>query len=459
MLLACVLMLSGCGFSVYQLPLPGGADLGSDPVVFTASFADVLDLSPRAMVTADGIDAGTVSKVEISHEGGANVALLTIKLRRDVELPANAVARIGQTSLLGEKYVELDVPDSGASSRLMADGDHIPVERTESYAEVEETLGALSLILNGGGVAQLKTISTELNSALAGREDSARSVLHQVRILMKNLDDNKDDITQALKKVTGLSRQLRRQRTTINAAMNELPSALDSLGTQRRHLKLMMGALDKLSRTGTRVVAASKESTVRVVRRLQPVLRALAAAGDNFVEAGSEIPTLPFVSAAVGTTPETARNLHMGDYLNLDVTLRVNLADLPPIPADCSDTAKLLDSSLGLSQSQLVEMAQALTKPCDQLVSALNACSDQFQGGQLAGRCEKLLAGLPSQLLDSLPNTLGGALSRAGRPRATYGPTTGLGIHTVPVRILAEEYDSALVQLLLPGLGTPSRAG
>ena len=38
-------------------------------------------------------------------------------------------------------------------------------------------LGALSLLLNGGGVAQLKTITTELNNALEGREDSAKSVL------------------------------------------------------------------------------------------------------------------------------------------------------------------------------------------------------------------------------------------------------------------------------------------
>ena len=33
-------------------------------------------------------------------------------------------------------------------------------------------LGALSLLLNGGGVAQLKTITSELNNALEGREGS-----------------------------------------------------------------------------------------------------------------------------------------------------------------------------------------------------------------------------------------------------------------------------------------------
>ena len=46
--------LAGCGsagFSgVYNLPLPGGADLGDHPYTVTAEFADVLDLVPQAAV-------------------------------------------------------------------------------------------------------------------------------------------------------------------------------------------------------------------------------------------------------------------------------------------------------------------------------------------------------------------------------------------------------------------------
>ena len=57
---------------------------------------------------------------------------------------------------------------------------------------------ALSLILNGGGVAQLKTITTELDKALAGHEDAAKDVLTQVDALAKNLDDHKQAITDAM---------------------------------------------------------------------------------------------------------------------------------------------------------------------------------------------------------------------------------------------------------------------
>ena len=55
------------------------------------------------------------------------------------------------------------------------------MDRTGQNPEVEEVLGALSLLLNGGGVGQLQTITRELNKTLHGREGDARSVLHQIR--------------------------------------------------------------------------------------------------------------------------------------------------------------------------------------------------------------------------------------------------------------------------------------
>ena len=45
----------------------------------------------------------------------------------------------------------------------------IPVSRTTSNATVEEVLGALSLLLNGGGIDQLHTITTQLDAALIGQ--------------------------------------------------------------------------------------------------------------------------------------------------------------------------------------------------------------------------------------------------------------------------------------------------
>ena len=53
----------------------------------------------------------------------------------------------------------------------------IPLATTTTAPEVEQVLGALSLLLNGGGLQQIRVITTELNNALHGHEAEVRDLL------------------------------------------------------------------------------------------------------------------------------------------------------------------------------------------------------------------------------------------------------------------------------------------
>ena len=121
---ALAVLLSGCGMSPYDLPLPGGANLGDNPYEVTVEFRDVLDLVPQSAVRVDDIAVGKVTKIEL--DGWTST--VTLQVNDDVELPGNAVANLRQSSLLGEKFVALEAPDNPGSGRL-ADGDHIPLDR------------------------------------------------------------------------------------------------------------------------------------------------------------------------------------------------------------------------------------------------------------------------------------------------------------------------------------------
>src|SRR5690606_8608134 len=126
----------------------------------------------------------------------------------------------------------------------LGDGDVIELTDSGRNPEVEEVLGALSLLLNGGGVAQLKTITQELNKALTGREDAARSVLSQIETFTGSLDDNKADIVDAIESLDRLAKETREQQDDINSALDELPSALTSIDGQRADLVKMLQALN-----------------------------------------------------------------------------------------------------------------------------------------------------------------------------------------------------------------------
>jgi virulence factor Mce-like protein len=328
-LLACVLVLSGC--SVYDAPLPGGPDTGKDPMKVTVMFRDVLDLVPQSTVKVNDVSVGKVSKVTLK----GYVAKVTIELPRDVDLPDNATALIRQTSLLGEKFVDLEQPRNPSSNKL-SNGDVIGLDRTGRNPEVEEVLGALALLLNGGGVGQLKTIAAELNNAFGGRESEVRSVLDQIRIFTGTLDANKASIVAALENTNRLAGELRKQTGTIKATLDDVPDALASINRQRGDLVKLLKALTRLSSVGVRVIQASKESTIDSLRDLAPVLDGFAKAGQNFPKSFQVFLTYPFVDEAVGRDPQVARNLHMGDYTNLSINLdldlkTLNLPEVPPI--------------------------------------------------------------------------------------------------------------------------------
>ena len=156
---AAVLVLAGCTStgvnSIYDVPLPGGADLGDHPYRVTVEFADVLDLVPQAAVKVNDVVVGRVETITL---GGADkwTPQVVVAVNGDVKLPADATASLRQSSLLGEKFVELAAPEGSANTRRLRDGAVITADRTNRHTEVEEVFGALSLLLNGGGIGQLQ---------------------------------------------------------------------------------------------------------------------------------------------------------------------------------------------------------------------------------------------------------------------------------------------------------------
>ncbi|MFL6174051.1 MAG: MCE family protein, partial [Marmoricola sp.] len=316
--------LSSC--SIYDVQLPGGADVGKNPIKVHIMFRDVLDLVPQSTVKVDDVTVGKVTKIQL-HGYTADV---TVALPNDVDLPDNALAEIRQTSLLGEKFVSLSKPTNPVGH--LGNGDTISLKDSGRNPEIEEVFGALALLLNGGGVGQLKTISTELNKAFAGRESEVRSIITQISDFTTQLDQNKGSIVSALENLNRLALELRRQDGTIKSALDDLPKALSSVNSQRKDLVKMLQALANLSSVGVRVIQASKESTIDSLKNLAPVLNALGQADDALPKALQVILTYPFIDEAVGRDPEVARNLHMGDFTNLSINLSLDLFNLPSIP-------------------------------------------------------------------------------------------------------------------------------
>jgi len=310
----------------YDLPLPGGAAGGSDVYRVTAEFADVLDLVPQSSVKVDQVTVGTVEKIEVNGW----TARVTLRLPNSVKLPDNAIVELKQTSLLGEKYVQLEPPTGIAPVGVLGDGDNIPLARTGRNTEVEEVLSALSLLLNGGGVAQLKVIQVELSKALGGNETQIRDLIVQLDTFVGGLDKQKAEIVRAIDGIDVLSARIAARKDDLAAALEALPKGLKVLADQRKQLTAMLTALSNLGAVGTRVITATKADTVANLQALAPVLGQLARAGDDLPRSLQLLLTYPF--------PDEATNTIRGDYTNLYATSDLDLRNgagnlgLPPLP-------------------------------------------------------------------------------------------------------------------------------
>ncbi|MGI8882227.1 MAG: MCE family protein [Jatrophihabitans sp.] len=312
-------LCTGCGFKgLYSAPLPGGANLGSHPYKVTIHFADVLDLVPQSAVKVNDVAVGKVEKITLDGW----TAKVVVAVNGNVDLPDNAYAQIRQTSLLGEKFVSLGPPTGEVPTGRLSDDKNanIPINRTGSSIEIEEVLGALSLLLNNGDLDAISGITHELNQALNGRTDAARSLISQLNTFVGGVDAQRDKITTAIESVNKLAKTLADQKKILAGTLDTLPGALKILADERKQLVTLLQSLDHLSTSAVKVINGSKQDVISSLKSLQPILRQLTAAGDDIPSALELLATYPF--------PRNATDAVHGDYTNLRATLNLDLSQI-----------------------------------------------------------------------------------------------------------------------------------
>ena len=108
-----------------SLPLPGTEGGGPGSFEVQAQLPDVTNIQPNSRVRVGDVTVGNVTKIE--RQGWH--ALVTMTINGDVNLPANATAKVGQTSLLGSLHVELAPPTDVAPEGRLHDGSLIPLSQ------------------------------------------------------------------------------------------------------------------------------------------------------------------------------------------------------------------------------------------------------------------------------------------------------------------------------------------
>lgn len=315
---AMAIMISGCGWQgLNSLPLPGTEGNGPGSYEIRAQMPDVSNIQPNSRVRVGDVTVGHVSKIQL--EG--THALVTMRLNGNVELPANATAKIGLTTIFGSLHIELAPPADQAPEGKLGGGALIPLSRSAASPTPEQTLAALSLVLNGGGLGQAGDITQALSTAFRGREQDLRSLIEQSDKFASNLDEQSGDIISATESLNNLVGKFAAQQPVLDRAVQTIPDALAVLSGQQSNLVEAADQLGMFSALTTDTVNKSKENLIRELYQVGPVLGSLADAGPALTRSLGVLPTYPFTNADID-------KWQRGDSANLTAVIDLTLSRL-----------------------------------------------------------------------------------------------------------------------------------
>lgn len=237
-----------------------------------------------------------------------------------MKLPANATAKIGQTSLLGTQHVELAPPRENPSPQPLRNGDTIPLKNASAYPTVERTLATLAVILHGGGIPDLDVIQTEVLNLLDGRVGQIREFLNRLDTFTVELNRQRDDLTRAIDLTNQLLSIAADRSDTLIECSPKSP-LVTHFAEKQELFGNAIESLGKFSDVADATLSATRTDLHRNLQLLQRALKQLLRAAPYVVGSLRLALTAPYT---IDNVPKVIR----GDYINVSGTADLTLSTL-----------------------------------------------------------------------------------------------------------------------------------
>jgi phospholipid/cholesterol/gamma-HCH transport system substrate-binding protein len=309
-----MLTATGCAFQgVNSLPLPGAVGRGSDASVYHVQIANVATLESNSPVLMNDVVVGSVGRMRV-RDWHADV---DVSIEPGVVIPANVVASVGQTSLLGSMHLALNPPPGEPPTGELPPGSTIGLNKASTYPTTEQTLSSLSVVVNAGGLGQVGDIVHTFNQALSGREQDWRELFTQLDQFIGTLDQQRRSLVATVDALNRIATTFAGKRESINAALQRIPRAIAVLDRERPQLTAALTKLGRFSDTANRLVNDSQTDLVNNLTDLAPTIKALADAGPDLDQMLAYATVFPYGQDLIDRAVR-------GDYLNLFATIDIS---------------------------------------------------------------------------------------------------------------------------------------
>jgi phospholipid/cholesterol/gamma-HCH transport system substrate-binding protein len=277
-----------------------------------AEFSDATGLLNQDVVKVAGVTVGKVSgsRVVIDERTGRAKALVTLRIRRSVDVPAKARAAIRFRNLLGQRMIVITRDDAAPARPLLAkDGDAvIPLSQTSPAFDLGIVFNNLRPVLATLDPEDVNTVSRALIEVFGGREETVQQMTSDLADLAESLGSRGPVITDLVANLADTAK-------TVAARDDELRSVIDSLDSI---VSTLSGKGDALARAADNLGVASA-GTAEIIKNNRPELDRTISQLTEILEIVADHKA--DLDAAVSTLPKTVHALNRattyGEWANL----------------------------------------------------------------------------------------------------------------------------------------------
>ncbi|HLW45123.1 MAG TPA: MlaD family protein [Acidimicrobiales bacterium] len=253
---ALALGLSGCAGT------PGGT------ITTSAVFSDAGTLAIGAPVKLADVPVGDVSAITL--EGSR--AKVTMSIERRADVPANVIAKIDRTTILGERFVALVVPRHPAG-RL---ADDAVIRRTAVVPTVEQVIGAGSEVFGAISASDLAEMVNAGGQGFSGEAAALQQFLNDTSAVAAGYASHTAQIKTVIQSLDRLGSSLAPTSGPDAQAITNLSSTVKVLAANSTRFEQLLSSLNAVSEQGASIVSSEYPQIVAQLRALEAVSNQLA---------------------------------------------------------------------------------------------------------------------------------------------------------------------------------------
>jgi phospholipid/cholesterol/gamma-HCH transport system substrate-binding protein len=237
---------------------------------YSAVFNDASRLKPGDSVRVAGIRVGTVKDVQLAAD---RKVLVDFDADRDVKLTTGTKAAIRYLNLVGDRYLEL--LDGPGSTRILAAGGQIPIDRTAPALDLDLLLGGLKPVIRGLNPKDVNTFTRSLVEILQGQGGTLDSLLSKTSSFTNSLADNSQVVEQLIDQLKTVLDTLDRDGDQFSGAVDRLEQLVTGLSQDREPIGTAIESLNNGTTSLADLLGRAREplnGTVDQLNRLAPIL-------------------------------------------------------------------------------------------------------------------------------------------------------------------------------------------